>query len=63
MPVNSALIVCGLTNTAGNAKATAVAAFQHEGMANVANFAHMTDKDIIEMCKAMNNQALNQNEY
>ena len=61
MPINAALIVCGLTNNAGNADVTAVAAFEHEGMANVANFSHMTDKDIIEMCKTMNGQALNQN--
>ena len=29
-------------------------------MADVANFAHMTDKDIIEMHKAMNVRAMNQ---
>ena len=63
MPIDTALIVCGLANNAGNAKATAVAAFEHKGMANVANFAHMTDKDVIEMCKAMNDWALNQNGY
>ena len=56
MPINAALIVCGLTNNAGNANATAVAAFEHEGMANVANFAHMTDKDVIEMCKAIDSK-------
>ena len=61
MPIDAALIVCGLTNNAGNAKATAVAAFEHEGMANVADFAHMNDKDVIEMCEAMNSRALNQN--
>ena len=61
MPINTALIVCGLTNNAGNADATAVAAIEHEGMATTADFAHMTDKDAIEMCKAMNNHALNQN--
>ena len=60
MPINAALIVCGLTNNAGNANATAVAAFEHEGMANVAYFSHMNDKDVIEMCKAMNSCALNQ---
>ena len=60
MPIDAALIVCGLTNNAGNANATAVAAFEHEGMANVANFAHTTDEDAIEMCKAMNSRALNQ---
>ena len=63
MPINTALIVCELTNNAGNADATAVAAFEHEGMATVANFAHMTDKDVIEMCKAMNNRAMNQHGY
>ena len=61
MPVDAALIVSRLTNNAGDAKATAVAAFQHKGMANVANFARMTDKDIIEMCKTMNDWAINQN--
>ena len=30
-------------------------------MVNVANFAHMTDKDVIEMCKAMNARITNQN--
>ena len=64
MPINAALFVCGLTNDAGNAaKATAVAAFTHEGMTTVADFAHMTDKDVIEMCKAMNTRALNQQGY
>ena len=48
MQIDAALIFCALTDDAGNAKAT-VAAFEHEGMANVANFAHMTDKDAIEM--------------
>ena len=56
MPINAALIVCGLTNNQGNVKATAVAAFQHEGMANIAHFAHMTDKGIIEMCETTNDQ-------
>ena len=59
MPIDAALTVCGLTKNAGDAKATAVAAFQCEGMANVANFAHMTDKGIIEMHEAMNDQAMN----
>ena len=45
MPINAALIVCGLTNNQGNAEATAVAAFTHEGMTTLADFAHMTDKD------------------
>ena len=57
------MIVCGLTTNAGNAKAADVTAFEHEGMATVADFAHMTDKDVIEMCKAMNTRALNQDGY
>ena len=60
MPLDAALTVCRLTNQ-GNADAHAVAAFEHEGMADVATFAHLTDKDIIEMCKTMNTWALNQN--
>ena len=64
MPIIAALFVCGLTNDAGNAaEDTAVAAFAHEGMTTVADFAHMTDKDVIEMCKAMNNRALAQQGY
>ena len=62
MPINAALIVCWLTDQ-GNADAHVVAAFEHEGMANVANFAHMTDKDIVEMCESMNAWALNQNRH
>ena len=58
MPIDAALIARRLTN---QDNANAVAAFEHEEMANVANFSHMTDKDIIEMCKTMNGQALNQN--
>ena len=61
MPIDAALIVCGLANNQSNAKAEAVTAFQHEGMATVANFAHMTDKDVIEMCKTVNNWALTLN--
>ena len=61
MPVDAALIVCGLTNNDGDAEATAVAAFEHEGMTNVAIFANMTCKDVIEMCKTINDQAMNQN--
>ena len=53
----------GLPKNAGNAKAAAVTAFEHEGMTTVADFAHMTDKDVIEMCKAMNTHALNQQGY
>ena len=60
MPIDAALIVCGLTTAAGNVEAAALGAFHHEEMADVADFAHMTDKDVIEMCKAMNNRALNQ---
>ena len=60
MPINAALIVCGLTTNAGNAEAAAATAFEHEGMTTVADFAHMTDKDVIEMCKAMNAHALTQ---
>ena len=60
MPINAALIVCGLTTNQGNAEAAAVAAFTHEGMTTVADFAHVTDKDVIEMCEAMNPRALNQ---
>ena len=63
MPINAALIVFGLTNNASNAEATAVAAFQHKGMASVADFAHMTDKNVVEMCKATNTRALNQDGY
>ena len=60
MPIDAALIVCRLTDNAGNTDATAVAVFEHEGMANVADFVCMNDKDAIEMCKAMNSHALNQ---
>ena len=62
MPINAALFVCGLTNDAGTAaEAAAVTAFNYEGMANVADFAHMTDKDVVELHKAMNARATNQN--
>ena len=35
----------------------------HVGCMCHADFAHMTDKDVIEMCKAMNSRALNQQGY
>ena len=63
MPINAAMIVCGLTNNQGNAEADAVAAFTHEGMTTLADFAFMTDKDVIEMCKTMNARALTQQGY
>ena len=63
MPINAAMIVCGLTNNQGNAEADAVAAFAHEGMTTLADFALMTDKDVIEMCKTMNARVLTQQGY
>ena len=55
MPVDVALIVGAFDAAAGNVNAN-----QHEKMANVADFTHMNDEDIIEMRKAMNARALNQ---
>ena len=43
MPINAALTVCSLANATDNVDATALAAFQHEGMTNVADFARLTD--------------------
>ena len=61
MPVDAVLIVCGLVDAAGDVIANALAAFEHEGMCNIADFDRMTDKDIIEMCMAMNARATSQN--
>ena len=61
MPIDAALIVSGLADATCDANANALTVFQPEGMANVADFAHMTDKDIVKMCKAMNARATDQN--
>ena len=60
MPIDEALIVFSLADAAGDVDANALAAFWHKGMANVVDFAHMKNKDIIEICKAMNARVLNQ---
>ena len=52
MPIDNALQVCGVNGH------QAITAFNHNGINNVANFALMTDKDVIQMCKSMQNRPI-----
>ena len=54
MPINQALLVCGIQ---GNA---ALNAFARDGFQNVADFAEMTDKDIRDMAISMAGRTANQ---
>ena len=47
MPIANALQVCGVNGQ------QAITAFNHDSINNVAHFALMTDKDVIRMCKSM----------
>ena len=47
MPVNHALAICG-----PNA-AAAIAAVENQGIVNVRDFADLSDKDVISVCKAV----------
>ena len=47
MPIAAALAICGLDQQA------AVTAFNREGLANVRDFADLTDSEIISMCESM----------
>ena len=57
MPINQALAICGINHP------NALAAFAHEGLANVADFATMMDEEIKDMCKAMSARRVNQHGY
>ena len=54
MPISNALITCGMVG------AQPLAAFIHEGLVNVADFAELRDEDVIKMCEAMAARRVNQ---